>query len=139
MSRKVGELDAVCGANLGTLAAGNALVIIDNREVIYNSNCICGAVDLALLTADAGVLTVLSCNSALVVRIAHNSNSGITGNDRNNILWTFLGAHTAADAYTGVNTGNAVFKADSVYGADTCTVAATDTAKAADVGAAVKH
>ena len=132
-------MDALGGANLCTSSAGDALFIVDNGKVINNFNCARRTFLFALMASDASVFAVFSCNCALIKGVAHNCNLGISGQKLNDVLGTFLNAHSAADANLGVNSCNAVVNADRIGGANACTVAASDTAETASVGAAIYH
>ena len=139
MRSKVGKLDAVRRANLGTLTARNTLVVVDNGKIILNDDCVRGAVILALFARNTSIFAILSCNCALILGITHNRNFRVTRDKLDDILRAFLGAHSATDADARIDTGNAVVEADGINGANACAVTAAYTSEAAGVGAAEKH
>ena len=64
---KVADMDTVNGANLRTLTASRAKLVVDNRKIVLNGNCTVGTGLLALHTADTAVRASRAGLCALLV------------------------------------------------------------------------
>ena len=131
------DVEAVALADLGTLAAAVALIIIDNSAVVLNLDSFVGAVLFAKLAADAADLAVLHSEGALLLVGAGYDNGICNGLDGDNAVGASLYASAAAAAQTGIDMSDAVFDADSIVNADICTIAKTKAAIDAGTGAAI--
>jgi len=117
----------------------SAFFVINDCVVIDNGNSAVRTGLFALLTADAGILTVLASIRALFLIGAEVSNYRILGDHRDDVLGTSLSARAAADTSSGVDMCDTVANADSICRANACTVAAADTSVNAGSRAAVNH
>ena len=106
---KVTLVNTVNGADAGASAAVRADRIIYNGKVVLYLYSADRAGFFAFHTSDTAVCACLAGNGALIVIRAFNHNASCVFYKRDNALWTFANADSAANAFFGVYNGNAVF------------------------------
>ena len=119
-------VNCVYGACLCAFSAACALIVIDNRKVFIHGDSTVGAGLYALHTADTAVGADLSCNCALIVVGAGNSDLCCCVDDLDDTVGAGLCALTAADTAFGNDLCNAVFDNYRILGADSGTVAVAE-------------
>ena len=106
---KVALVNTVNGANADTSAAICADRIIYNGKVVLYLYSTDRAGFFAFHTSDTAVCAYLAGNCALIVIGAFNHYASGIFDKRDNALWALAYADSAADAFSGVYNGNAVF------------------------------
>ena len=112
---EVALVDAVNGADLGTLAAARTLRVIDNREVIHNVNSVVRTVLLTLAASDTAVDTSLSRLGTLRVARALYDDARYVGYDVDYRVRAGARTDAAADTLTGVDACDAVLDGDGIF------------------------
>lgn len=116
-------VDAVNGADSGTLAAAGALVVVDNGKVVNNFYCAVGTGLLALAAGNTAVLAALANSRALIVVRALYNDALCILDKMDNVVGALACTHTATDTLGGIDLGNAIINGDSVLGADSHAIA----------------
>ena len=119
-------MDAVNGADSGTLAAAGALVVVDNGKVVNNLYCAVGTGLLALAAGNTAVLAALANSRALIVIRALYNDALCIFDKMDNVVGALACTHTATDTLGGIDLGNAVINGDGILGADSHAVAVAE-------------
>ena len=114
-------------------------IVIDDRAVVFDSDCTGRTILFALFASDAGILAGLACIRALVAARTEDSSFRFLRNHRDDVFGTFVYAQTAADTAGGIDSGNAILHTDRVVDTDRSTVSASETSPIAYLGAAADH
>ena len=119
-------VDDVPWANLGTLAARLALIVIDNCVIVFNVDSVERAFLFAKLAAYASAFANILCCLALIAGRAADNNSGLEGNDLDKLLRACSCADAASDTDVSVYFCNAFADLDCTVRASLFAVAETD-------------
>lgn len=125
--------DNVDGANVGAETASDTLLVIDNGKIVVHRDSTVGAGSHTLGTTETSVGAHLSCECALVVVGASDSNDGILLEDLDSAARTGLCAETATGTACGNYRCNAVLDNDSLVGTNRRTVTETDAREGTNV------
>lgn len=117
--------DNVDGTNISAETASDTLLVIDNGKVVVHCDRAVGAGSHTLGATETAVGAHLSCECALVVVGATDSNDGILLEDLDCAARTGLCTKTASGTACGNDRCNAVLDNDSLVGTNRRTVAET--------------
>ena len=120
---KVTLVDTMDGANLTALAAGYALLIVYNSEIVHDVTSVLGTASLALAAGNTAVKTELAHYGTLIVVRAFHHNARGVAKEVDNAVGTGTHAQTATYALTLVNNRDASLGyLDSILGTNGNTV-----------------
>ena len=132
-ANKVSFVNAMHGAYLSALTAGDTLAIVDSCEVIDDLYCLGGTVLFTLTASDTAPLAELTHLCALIVVIALNGNRYGVVYEVDYTVGTGALTEAAADTFLGVYIcDTALGNRDSITGADLGTVAVAEAGKGAE-------
>ena len=133
--------DDMPGADVGAMAALDALGNINHSKIVFNHNGVGRALALALHAADAAEVAHFHDLCALVLVAAGGHNLLGLGDHLDDALGAGVGAGAAANALAAVNLGNTVYNVHGVKLADLNAVTHTNAGKGAGLIAlsAEKH
>ena len=105
---QIHEVDDAARADIGAVAAADALVIVDRGHEVLDLDGFRRALALALHAADAADVADLARDGALVLIAAADEHSLLIRHLLNDLLRAGLGAGAAADALVVVDLNNAI-------------------------------
>ena len=108
---------AAGGTFFDTCAAVGAFFVVDDRQIVLDSNGTVGAGLFAFLTADAGIFACLSGIRTLLGVTAENDRLGILRDHGDDPLGAGAGTKAATDAMGSIDSRDPVAHADGTGGA----------------------